>query len=122
MHKNTPLKLMAMSPPHSSSVIGGGRYGLFNADVVKGDVKAPECFECLVQCSLDVLGLGHITADSEHLAAEFLNQAGRFLSALVGHVGDNRAGALTRERQRRSPANAAPGTGHEGNLGCEASV
>jgi hypothetical protein len=41
------------------------------------------------------------------------NYAGRFLIALIGHIGDSHARTLACERQRRGAADAAPSTGHE---------
>src|SRR5437868_5069281 len=51
-----------------------------------------------------------------------LDQAGRFLVALLGPVGGHHAGTLAGERQRRRAADAARGPGHESSLPCETSL
>jgi hypothetical protein len=70
-----------------------------------------------------VLCFGHITANSEHLPTEFFNHPGRFLVALVGHVGNNHAGGLTLKTPAPQPRPMPlPAPGHEGNLACEAPI
>jgi hypothetical protein len=69
-----------------------------------------------------VLCFGHITADSEHLPAEFFNHPGRFLVALVGHVGKTTRAASRANASAAAPADAASGAGDEGNLACEAPI
>ena len=109
---------------HSSSREIGRRavIRLFDAGVVEGEVQAPERFDRLVQRRLHVLGPRHIASDGERPPAGLLDHAGRFLVALFRNVGDHHAGALARECQRRSAADAVRCPGYKGDLPCKAPI
>src|SRR5215217_6580888 len=95
---------------------------VFHAGVVEGDVQPPERFDGLVQGRLHVLASRHVAGDGESALAEFFDPARRVPNALFRDVGDDHAGALACERQRRGAADATACTGYERDLSRGASV
>ncbi len=101
---------------------GRSRLPRLDARVVEGEVQPPESLNGLGQGRLHVLGPRHVAPDGERPPALLLDQAGRLLVALLGHVGGHHAGPLAGERQRRRAADAARGPGHERDLSRETPV
>jgi hypothetical protein len=104
----------------SYSAVGAGFLGSMPA-LLKAKWSRPNAYG-LVQSRLYVLGPRHVAPDGERSAALLLDQAGRLLVALLGHIGRHHAGPLAGEGQRRRATNAARGPGHERDLPCEISV
>jgi hypothetical protein len=95
---------------------------LLDAGVVERDVEVPERLDGLVECRLDLVGRGDVAAHGEGASAGLVDQPSRFVVVLLGHVGDDHAGALAGERECRGAADTGRGAGDEGDLAGEPAV
>src|SRR4051812_6719179 len=115
MHRKTPRRSMSMIRFHSSSsysAVGAGFLGSIPA-LLKAASSRPKTSAVLSRAAFTSSPRPHVAPDREGAAALFLDQACRFLIALVGYVGDDDARTLPGERQRRRPTDAARTAGDE---------
>src|SRR2546427_816163 len=101
MHKNTPRRLVSMIRFHSASsysAVGAGFLGSMPA-LLKAKSSRPKASTVLSRAAFT--SSARVTSpDAERSAALLLDQAGRLLVALIGHVGGHHAGPLAGEGQR----------------------
>src|SRR5436190_12148127 len=95
---------------------------LFNPCVVEGKVEAAELLKSSVQSSLHVFSPTHVAPYGKRTPAEFFDHARRLVVVVFRNIGDHHAGALARERQRRSATDAVRCAGHKGSPSCERSI
>src|SRR5206468_11513890 len=95
---------------------------LFDAGVVKCKVQSPESFNSLVQGRLHIVGLGHVTSDSECAGALLIDQARCFLITLFANVGNDHACTSAGKGQCSRPPNTAACSSDKAHFAGEASV
>jgi hypothetical protein len=94
------------SVPLLLSDIGRVPDGLFDGGVIERKVQSSEGVGRLVERGFHLLSARHIAAEGERLRARIFDHASRFQVAFLRDVGDHNVGALARECQSRSAADA----------------
>ena len=120
MHKNALRRSMSRIRDHS--ILGDVDEGcrrLFDTGVVERDIEATELLDRLLDDGLDVAGGGHVAFHGEHPPTVLGDESSGLVVAGGVDVGQDHVRAFGCEGDRRGAADAAAGTGHEGDLSGE---
>jgi hypothetical protein len=100
----------------------GGSAGPLDAGIVERHVDPAVGVHRDIEGSLHLAGVGDVATDGDGLAAGFGDEPGGFGVGLLVGVGDDYRGAFAGEREGGGAADAAGGTGDEGNVVGEPAV